>query len=379
MILHRILYVSAVLTCLMAGVGVPVRTAASVLVRLSNQNLSVEFTDIAVTSDREDYMRIKRVYNSNSPFNHVFGFGWGTESDTNLLPLPDGELWYTAFGNGLSSEFSETSSSDPAKMLNEIETGTLQEGLIGSADEKEAYSNLPQWAVMNSYQALRYSGYLAPSEIAAGHLLTNHDTGPARVFAVPEGYQLFILDSPASWPFEALFDNGGKLIRAWVHDQPHRFVSYQWKSLKGKFLGDSDRIFLMTDYRGNLFRLSYDNSGRVTRIDAGRFGSAQYSYDRSGNLISVRDKSGTLGYTYDVYHDLTRIDYPQGGSVTFQYEGGSGYLTSLQCRDGKAYEFQRLSGEAGAATSMRIVTKEGGAETTEVVNDSDLGVRGYCS
>lgn len=352
-------------------------------VRLANQDLAVEFSDVGVTDEIEDYMRINRVYNSISTFSNIFGYGWGSELDTNLVTRPDGQLWYTGFGNGFVRVFSPMyTAAATDKMMNSLENAAIQAGLIGSSDEQKSFVELPDhpWDIMQVYKDMRYAGYLPPSETAIGDMFSDKSNGSARVIAVPEGYQILILEDSRQLPFEALFDKTGRLIRAWVHNEPQKFVSYQWGIVNHtQALGE--RVVAMSDYRRNFFQLGYDGRGRVVRINAGRFGVATYGYDRANNLVWERDASGGLyRYRYDAYHDLIGIEYPQGNPITFKYEGDGGNLVSLQCSDGTIYEFERLSGELGSATSMRVVTKKGASTTAETMNSSpQMGTHTYCS
>ncbi|MGB8910162.1 MAG: hypothetical protein WCC84_15560 [Candidatus Cybelea sp.] len=363
------------------GIFASCRADTSIWVRFSNQDLALVVYDVAVTDEGEDYMRVNRVYNSLSSFSNIFGFGWGSELDTNLVPRPDGELWYTGFGNGLSREFSPVyhAATDSKKMVSTLEKGALEDALIGSSDEQKAFETLTDpWYIMQVYKDMRHAGYLPPNDATIGAMFSDSRHGPARVVAVSDGYQIDMLEDSTQPAFEALFDDSGKLIRGWVHGEPQKFVSYSWGTINNNSaLGE--RVITMADYRGNVFHFRYDGRGRVVGINAGRFGVITYGYDADGDLVWERDaSSGSIRYVYDAYHDLTRIEYPHGQPTILGYEGASGRLISLQCSDGTAYEFQVLSKEGDAATSMRVVTQKGTSRTSETMNSSDMGVHAYC-
>ena len=341
MTLGQCLFTGFAFAVLVASVSEQALATLSISVRLSNQDLSVSFVDLAATSEAEDYMRVNLVYNSISTFSHVFGYAWGSDLDTNLVTLPDGRLWYTAYGNGFARVFSQVPDTDPSKMLNQIEGGSIQEGVIGSRDELEAYSkDLSTWYVMDLYESMRYAGYLVPGETPSGAVFNDYENGPARVVSFPEGYQLIILGNSAQAPLEADFDNGGRLVRAWVHNDPQQFVTYRWGAIaiKGNTLGERDRVLAMTDYRGNIFKFTYDRTnGRVNRIETNRFGDVEYGYDERDNLAWERGASGLYRFSYDSYHNLTRIDLPRGNPIVFSYASNAGYLRSVQCSDGTIY------------------------------------------
>ncbi|MBI3999878.1 MAG: RHS repeat protein, partial [Candidatus Omnitrophica bacterium] len=100
-----------------------------------------------------------------------------------------------------------------------------------------------------------------------------------------------------------LFDTNGKILK-----ETDRFGKY----LSYAYLGG--RIASISDSLSRSINLTYDLNGKVTRIDGPLALSATYTYNASGDLISVRDNRTTLvtSYTYDASHNLTGSTDPFG-------------------------------------------------------------------
>jgi RHS repeat-associated protein len=59
----------------------------------------------------------------------------------------------------------------------------------------------------------------------------------------------------------------------------------------------------------------YDAAGRLVAAE-----SASFTYDRNGNLTSRTTVRGKTTYTWDVENGLAKVDFPDGGVVTYKYD-----------------------------------------------------------
>jgi len=83
-----------------------------------------------------------------------------------------------------------------------------------------------------------------------------------------------------------------------------------------------------TNRRGQLVGLVHDSNGRLTRRDYPDIPDATYAYDTHGNLTSVTDVTGTTAMTYDAKGFLSRITYPGNRYLEFTYDA-AGRRTSM--------------------------------------------------
>jgi RHS repeat-associated protein len=87
------------------------------------------------------------------------------------------------------------------------------------------------------------------------------------------------------------------------------------------------RVSLITNARGNRISFAYDPGGRVKAIGYDGVQVAAYRQDARGNLLEMRDASGTTAYAYNAINQPISIKYPNGMRVTSEYDA-AGNLTN---------------------------------------------------
>ena len=104
---------------------------------------------------------------------------------------------------------------------------------------------------------------------------------------------------------------------------------------------ESGNVLTSTDYAGNLTTYTYDNFDRVSSKTTPD-GTVSYTYTTDGKLSSVTDNSGVTMFTYDNMDGLTRVDYPDGSYVAYDYDNAC-RLTRVSTPFGDtAYEYDML-------------------------------------
>lgn len=73
------------------------------------------------------------------------------------------------------------------------------------------------------------------------------------------------------------------------------------------------------DHAGNTTTFTYDNYDRILR-KTNDDGTVKYAYTADGKIKSVTDNSGVTSFTYDIMDGLTRVDYPDGNYVGYEYD-----------------------------------------------------------
>src|SRR3990170_4922362 len=73
-------------------------------VSLKNGNFFIGYTDIVYPGGFEP--KIERVYNSKTPYEGIFGWGWGSEYEVFLTVSADGSVLVREYGGGAENRFS---------------------------------------------------------------------------------------------------------------------------------------------------------------------------------------------------------------------------------------------------------------------------------
>jgi RHS repeat-associated protein len=107
----------------------------------------------------------------------------------------------------------------------------------------------------------------------------------------------------------------------------------------------ADSLTSVTDPRNLTTSYSPNGLGAVTAQTSPDSGSAQYTYDAKGNVLSATDaRVKVTTMTYDVLDRLTRVSYPTGVATVLEYDGG---LTPTPAASG---ELTKMTDESGSTT-----------------------------
>jgi RHS repeat-associated protein len=95
-----------------------------------------------------------------------------------------------------------------------------------------------------------------------------------------------------------------------------------------------------TDAAGGATTYSFDDSGRIAKVDDALHRDTLFSYCSCENLNQVTDPSGrSYKYSYNLNGDLTAITDPLGHTVTFGYAGPFDRLASSTDQNGNTTEY----------------------------------------
>ncbi|TXI40681.1 MAG: hypothetical protein E6Q59_03200 [Nitrosomonas sp.] len=125
------------------------------------------------------------------------------------------------------------------------------------------------------------------------------------------------------------YNDQGELTQATWADGTHLGFSYD---TNGNLTGFTNR-------RGDAVSYDYDARGRLVSESAGTSGPASYTYDAAGRLLTATANEGVTSLTYDAAGRVTKIEYPDGKSLSYTYDAG-GRRLSMTDQDGKAQLYQ---------------------------------------
>ncbi len=106
---------------------------------------------------------------------------------------------------------------------------------------------------------------------------------------------------------------------------------------------------------------SYDDLGHLLTVKNTANGNLiSYTYDLAGALASVTDGLGTTNYSYDNAHELTEMDYPQGGStLTTLFGNSNGRRTDVWLQSNAGHTTWAAHEHYGYDSSGRVTSVKG--------------------
>lgn len=313
---------------------------ASAGVNLKNGNFYISYTDIAVGAGK-NRIEISRTYNSKSVEVGMFGFGWGSEFETRLVPSQDGSLVVHEHGSGAKTSFDRDGYTDEdfELLLDGFIGALLETPLIASPSARDELSQQ-----MKQNRELARSAYLAMASVTgapADHVFG----GKGAVFTSSQrGLQTILRDDNGFTRISAgggseRFDSNGYLV----------FVSDGAKAIR-IVRDNAGRITRLTSgAEGETLVFTYNDRGFVSRIeDPETLLRADYRY-LGNDLVWSRDKDAIVyAYGYDASHNLQSITYDDASTMKIAYHPSTMWAARVTDRSGEetAYDYYQIPPDA---------------------------------
>jgi YD repeat-containing protein len=313
---------------------------ASAGVNLKNGNFHITYTDIIVGSGK-NRIEISRTYNSKSVEVGMFGFGWGSEFETRLVPSQDGSIVVHEHGGGGKTSFDRDGYTDAdfELLLTSFVGALLETPLIASPSAREEL-----FQKMKQNREFARSAYLELAAVVgapADHVFG----GKGAVFASSQrGLQTIVRDDNGFTRISAggaseRFDSNGYLVFVFDGAKAIRIVR-----------DNAGRITRLTSgAEGETLVFTYNDQGFVTRIENPETQSrADYRY-LGDDLVWSRDTRGNVyAYGYDASHNLQSITYDDATTMDIAYHPSTMYVARVTERDGEetAYDYYETPPDA---------------------------------
>lgn len=285
-------------------------------VNIHTGNFYISYTDMEFSATNT----ILRTYNSKALFSGYFGYGWGSDMDSWLYLMPDGNLSvYMSSGNfslHFASKGEDKKSSQ--QMVDEIITLELKLNKIENDPSN----------IMNRKIEL-INNYRIRAETYIRYINQKHLTYKATIPSAKMGW-IAEDDHKVSW-------NAGRFTVNWaqdkyIFDEAGRMTEHTIRGDHKKFIYKNGRLFSILAKNFET-RVLLDDQNRITSmsyLDKGKTLQAKYLYDSSGNLIFSKDAGDyQYWYQYDNYHNMTRIEYVDSTSLVIEYDPLSFFVVKI--------------------------------------------------
>jgi len=262
--------------------------------------------------------------------NTTFSYPSGTNNGESLTSIanPGGATESASYSNSGSTAYLPSSTTDDASNAlkysydgNGNQTGTAQ-GASGpqakvdyNGDGTPKDSTSPGATAMTTYSYGNGDGDLTsitpPSNSSLGSRAYGYD-GYGRLLTATDGKGDTITYT---------YDDLDRIVNVGYSDGTHAVVyTYDRNGHVVKRVDGSGTTTYTYDDLGHL--LTVRNTANNNLIT--------YTYDLSGALASVTDGLGTTSYKYDSAHELTEMDYPQGGvTLSTYFKNNNGKRTDV--------------------------------------------------
>ncbi len=329
-----------------------VSLSAMANVSLRNGNFFMGYIDINYPGGYEP--KIERVYNSKSPYNGLFGWGWGNEYEVYMTVSIDGSVVVNEYGGGAQNRFNPPSfnSRDLDEAVAKLATAAQKAGLFGTSDQLAQYKKKLKGDAEfrnNEWNKFRAQGKVEPRKLAVGTKLISNRFAYQWITVTNTGYT-----RQSDTGKTELFDPNGRLIK--VTDRNGNSIQLSYNR--------DGRIEKVTDNFNRKMFFSYTRRGKIEKIVGENSKTAEFKYNDLDELVYAKDVDGnvyTYRYSSDKRHNLTEIGYSDKTTLKVVYYGRDKLenVKSVRDRDNTTteYTYDRVNGDK-STLKVGVVVKD---------------------
>jgi YD repeat-containing protein len=289
-------------------------------VNLKNGNFHISYTDIVVPGGGKK-LEMLRTYNSKSTDVGWFGFGWGNEYETKLVPSADGSVVIHEHGAGGKTRFTPKTPVDAeAAAKRVVEAMSKKTNLTGKA-QQDLIEKLKNNAEIRHVYATNYG---VKTDIAVGSKLYSNERGMQEISRTKDGYERVSSDGKKEG-----FGEDGKL--KYIADK---------NGYKVEFTYANGQLASIKDSHAKQIYFSWYSNGRIKELWSAGDKKAEFKYN-GDDLVYSKDLGGNVyEYTYDKNHNMTSIKYDDGTKMSMSYEPKNFFVTEVVDRNGEGTKYQ---------------------------------------
>ena len=328
-------------------------------VSLKNGNFFIGYTDVVYPGGFEP--KVERVYNSKTPYNGIFGWGWGNEYEVFLTVSADGSVVVNEYGGGAQNRFSPGAFNvqELDKAVNMLAEAAQKVGSVGSADQLASYKkHLKSDANFRNeeWQKFRAQGKLQARQLAVNTQLHSNRFSYQAVTKVADGY-VRSFDSGKT----EKFDDTGRLRK--ISDKNGNFIELSYSK-------DGKLEKVLDNFNRKMFFV-FNNHGKVEKIQGENGKEATYKYNDIGELVFSKDVDGnSYAYKYDTAkrHNMIEIAYADKSTMQMRYYGFEKQesVKSIKDRDGTVteYSYDKGKDQGHSIVGVNVKGSDGKAVST---------------
>lgn len=340
----RVIFLTAIVLGLMSS--------AYANVSLKNGNFFIGYTDVVYPGGFEP--KVERVYNSKTPYNGIFGWGWGNEYEAYLSVSADGCAVVHEYGGGAENRFcpKQMNSQELDKAVDTIAAAAKATGTLGTSAQFDAYKKRLRSEAMfrnDEWEKYRNAGKLQARQLAVNSQLISNRFSFQYITRIQGGFVRTFDNGRVE-----KFDDSGRLQK--VSDKNNNSIEFGYTK-EGKLAK------IVDNFNRKIF-LSYNKQGKVEKLQGENSKEATYKYNDQGELVWTKDVDGnvyTYKYSTDRRHNMVEIGYSDKTTLQIAYYGRdkNENVKSVKDRDGSQNEYVYLSDKSDRKhTGVSITVKD---------------------
>ncbi len=297
-------------------------------VDLRTGNYYVSYSDLEFPGSKAEIMRS---YNSNTSATGLFGYGWGTGLQTKLFALPDGSLILRWWGVGTGDYYEpfEVNKQGLYEMTNAVIANLIKKNKLDNNPvaiaEKKSY-----FLINHQERAAKYI------EMQQEKLVPVYIPKSKNFTWTLDVNQVIYWDGKKfearSWKDRYEFNSIGQMTSMLYQDYNLQ-LTYKGKDISGILVDKKFACTIQTDSTGKITRMAFAENG-IDKI-------AIYKYDSLNNLVYSKDAGDNeYWFSYDLFHNLVRIDYEDKTFVEMQYDPANNRCIKFRDKNGSFQTYQ---------------------------------------
>lgn len=346
-------------------------------VSLSNGNFYINYTDITIGIGGRYVPIAVRTYNSKSTYNGMFGFGWGSDLETQLIIGPSGIPVVYNNGGGSRNFFYSNGNAEYHKKISKKSHETMIKILVNEELARKGKKNdenrrkieekinkkLKSQEVRDFFwRRLLRQGKITPITIPVGSeysYICNCSYKKSRIKRTINGYLL----TKGGETLE--FDIGGLLVK--ITDTHGNIIHIERDKT-----GNKQKLIRRVRINDKIIYYFYNSFNKVDRIYYPQEEKiAYYRYDGNDLIYSFDASTNYYRYAYDNQHNLVTVSYGDHSSLYIKYDENY-FVSEIVNRAGQKtqYEYNDLEGDPSLNYSTKVTrfpyTGENALKTSEV-------------
>jgi YD repeat-containing protein len=289
-------------------------------VNLKNGNFYVQYTDIVQPGGGHDLM-VQRTYNSQAIRKGWFGFGWGSDFETQLTVSADGSVIIHENGSGADTRFVPKKAVDPVAAAEKVVEAMRKKSALSDSVAADLVKNLSNDAELRQAYARRFN---VVAKLAKGTILYSNERGLQELHKIDTGYKRLFNDGK-----EEHFDDNGKMVK--IVDK-HGY--------KVEMVYDKGKLASIKDSQAKQLHFEWYPDGKVKHIWSSGEKKTLYKYE-GDDLVESTDISGnTYKYSYDANHNMQKITYGDKTTLEVSFTDKTKFVSEVKSRDGTVTKYK---------------------------------------